>query len=131
MAAEKFSWSPSSYRQIIIPNSNVRAVRDLLDSSDPFTKGIEPGSIYYLKESTHFLIRTKAIQEHSSLIYPKGDAIIPVNPRIFSSPELIPGDILLSKDSNVGQCVIILEDRWNNYMFSGGVVRLNPAFDRY
>ncbi|MEJ7632282.1 MAG: hypothetical protein WKF28_07220 [Rubrobacteraceae bacterium] len=40
-------------------------------------------------------------------------------------------DILLSKDSNVGECAIVDGDNWKHHTFSGGIVRLNPSFDRY
>ena len=36
----------------------------------------------------------------------------------------------MSKDSNVGECAIVDGDRWRNHMFSGGIVRLNPAANR-
>ena len=125
------AWSPSIFRRVIIPNSNVKLVKHLLVGSKPFDKGVEPGSMHYLRRSTHCLIRTKALQDHSYLIYPKGDAITPINPRVFEDPSLSDGDILMSKDSNVGECAMVDGDRWQNHMFSGGIVRLHPAMDRY
>jgi type I restriction enzyme S subunit len=119
------------FRRVLIPNANVKRVRDLLVSSKPFQKGVEPGSIHYLRRSTHFFIRTKALQDHSNLLYPKGDAITPISPKVFEDPSLCDGDILMSKDSNVGECAMVDGDRWRNHMFSGGVVRLHPAAERY
>ncbi len=126
-----FSWAPSLFRQIIIPNAKVKRVGDLLHSSKPFDKGLEPGSRHYLQRSSHYFIRTKALQEHSYLLYPKGDAITPINPHAFKDCSLVNGDILMSKDSNVGECAMINGARWQNYMFSGGIVRLQPAIDRF
>jgi hypothetical protein len=77
------AWSPSMFRRVIIPNDNVKRVEDLLVASNPFEKGVEPGSIHYLRRSTHFFIRTKALQDHSYLLYPKGDAITAISPRVF------------------------------------------------
>jgi len=125
------SWSPSMYRRVIIPTKNTRRVADLLSSSRPFDKGVEPGSLHYMRRSSHYLIRTKALQDHSYLIYPKGDAITPVNPKVFEDPQLADGDILISKDSNVGECAMVDGTRWKNHMFSGGVVRLHPTVDRF
>ena len=125
------AWSPSMFRRVIIPNPNVKRVGDLLVGSKPFEKGVEPGSMHYLRRSTHFMIRTKALQDHSYLVYPKGNAIIPINPRAFKDPSLADGDILMSKDSNVGECAMVDGDRWRNHMFSGGIVRLHPAMYRY
>lgn len=124
-------WSPSMFRRVIIPNANVKRLADFLVSSNPFEKGVEPGSKHYLRRSTHFFIRTKALQDHSCLLYPKGNAITPINPRVFEDPSLSDGDILMSKDSNVGECAMVDGDQWRNHMFSGGIVRLNPAIDRY
>ena len=125
------AWSPSMFRRVIIPNSNLKRVGDLLVGSKPFEKGVEPGSIHYLWRSTHFMIRTKALQDHSYLVYPKGNAITPISPRVFEDPSLTDGDILMSKDSNVGECAMVDGNRWRNHMFSGGIVRLHPAMDRY
>jgi hypothetical protein len=66
------SWSPSMFRRVIIPNTNVKRVSELLRTSKPFDRGSEPGSMHYLQNSTHYFIRTKALQDHSCLLYPKG-----------------------------------------------------------
>lgn len=126
--ARGLSWSPSMYRRVEIPTGKTRAVGDLLCGWD---KGGDPGSFFYLRQSTHYLIRTKALQDHSMLIYPKGDAITPLNPRAFESVNLSEGDILLSKDSNIGECAMVDGDRWKNHAISGGVVRLRPKIDRF
>jgi len=125
------SLSAGMYRRVVIPTSTVKRVSDLLDSNHPFEKGVEPGSLWYMKRSTHHFIRTKALQDYSSLLYPKGGAIVPINPRAFENPELQDGDILMSKDSNVGECAIIDGDQLKNHMFSGGIVRLHPTCDRH
>jgi type I restriction enzyme S subunit len=105
-------------------------MRDLLDPSSPFDKGTEPGSVHYLPQAPCRLIRTKALQEHSCLLYPKGDAITAVNPKVFVDYGLSDGDILMSKDSNVGEVAMVDGQRWRDCMFSSGVVRLNPVIDR-
>jgi hypothetical protein len=125
------SWSASMFRRVIIPSAHVKRVGELLRSTKPFEKGIEPGSMYYLPRSTHYFIRTKALQDHSSLLYPKGDSIIPISPKVFEDPHLADGDILMSKDSNVGECAMVDGEKRTNHMFSGGIVRLHPATDRY
>lgn len=129
--AREASFSPGMYRHVIIPARKTKPIRDLLVTKKPFDRGTEPGSMWYMKHSTHALVRTKALQDYSYLIYPKGDAIVPVNPRVFDHPNLRDGDILMSKDSNVGECAIVDGDGWKNHMFSGGIVRLHPAIDRW
>jgi type I restriction enzyme S subunit len=122
------SWSAGMYRQVEIPTGKTRLVRELLHSYD---KGSDPGSLHYLRHSTHYFIRTKALQSHSYLISSKGDAITPINPRIFKDMALSDGDILLSKDSNIGECAMVDGDLWRNHTLSGGVVRLRPSVNRY
>lgn len=122
------SWSAGMYRRVEIPTSNSRLVRHLLHGYD---KGSDPGSMYYLRQSTHYFMRTKALQSHSYLICSKGNAITPLNPRVFQDMELSEGDILLSKDSNVGECAMVHGDAWRNHMLSGGIVRLRPSVNRH
>jgi type I restriction enzyme S subunit len=124
--------SPSLYNQVFIPNPKTEPVRNFLDLSAPYEKGVEPGSLAYLTRSPKFLMRTKALQPHSWLPYPKGDAMVPVNPReIVDGPAINAGDILLSKDSNIGECAIVYDEEFSNCTFSGGIVRLNVARDKY
>lgn len=125
------SLSSGMYRRVIIPTSTTKRIEELLNSQRPFDKGSEPGSLWYMKQSKCYFIRTKALQDYSCLLCPKGDAIVPVNPQIFEDPDLCAGDILMSKDSNVGECAIVDGDQWKNHMFSGGIVRLHPICDRY
>lgn len=122
------SWSPSMYERVEIGNQRTTEIGNLLSS---YEKGSDPGSLYYLRKSTHYLIRTKALQEHSSLIYPKGDAITPLNPKAFEDASLSDGDILLSKDSNIGECAMVDGNGWRKFAISGGVVRLRAKIDRY
>jgi hypothetical protein len=131
ITANHVSLSANMYRNVIIPTNRTQLVRDLLDSDHPFDKGKEPGSVWYMKNSTHYMIRTKALQDDSYLLYPKGDAIILINPKVFRDPTLLEGDILMSKDSNVGECAVIDSAYEKKYMFSGGVVRLHPIIDHY
>jgi type I restriction enzyme S subunit len=122
------SWSAGMYRRVEIPTSHTRSIRGLVAGYD---KGTDPGSMYYLKKSTHYFIRTKALQAHSYLISPKGGAITGINPRVFEDMTLADGDILLSKDSNVGESAMVDGDGWWNHMLSGGIVRLRPSINRH
>jgi type I restriction enzyme S subunit len=125
------SLSPSTYCRVIIPTNRVRPVQELLRKDHPFDKGKDPGSAWYMHRSSKHFIRTKALQNHSSLLSLEGDAVVPLNPRVFVDPLLVDGDILMSKDSNVGESAIVDGDRWKDHMFSGGIVRLHPQCDRH
>jgi len=128
LKAKESSWSAGMYQRVEIPTSKTRFVRELLHGYD---KGGDPGSLHYLRHSTHYFIRTKALQSHSYLISSKGDAITPISPRVFKDMALSDGDILLSKDSNVGECAMVDGDSWRNHTLSGGVVRLRPLVNRH
>jgi hypothetical protein len=121
------SWSPSMYRTIVMP-AKTTTVEQLLSGWD---KGEDPGSFYYLRKSTHFLIRTKALQRHSYLISSRGDAIEPLSPTAFVDPSLTDGDILMSKDSNIGECAMVFGEQWRQHAISGGIVRLRPKADGF
>lgn len=129
------SWSPSQYKSVLMDTDETKEVKQLLDQKIPYDMGIEPGSKWYMEQqgSTHFFIRTKALQSHTCLLYPKGDSIIPLNPQKFEikRKDLQRNDILLSKDSNIGESAIIFSDNWINHTFSKGIVRLNPKIDPY
>jgi type I restriction enzyme S subunit len=122
------SWSAGMYRRVEIPTSHTRRIAELIAGYD---KGSDPGSMYYLEKSTHYFIRTKSLQANSYLISPRGGAITPLNPRVFENMALTDGDILLSKDSNVGECAMVDGVAWRNHTLSGGVVRLRPSINRH
>lgn len=126
------SFSPLMYKKIRISSDNTKEVGDLLVKTKKYIKGNEPGSQWYMKKSNRHLIRTKALQDFSYIVYPKGDAIIPLNPKVFTGMKLQKGDILLSKDSNVGETAIIIENS-DVYDYSGGIVKLNlkEEYDPY
>jgi hypothetical protein len=131
IASRGFVWSAGMYRPVGVPNPNALPLSDLLDPQNPYDKGTEPGSDAYAPHSPFTMLRTRALQDHSYLLSLKGDATVPVVPRKFVAPSLRDGDILLSKDSNVGECAIVDGHRWSNFMFSAGIVRLHPAIDRW
>lgn len=131
--SNKYSLSPIMYKNIHITSKKAVKISELLMIGKPYDKGIEPGSQWYIKKSDKYLIRTKAVQEHSYLLYPKGDCIVPINPKKYCNMKIKQGDILLSKDSNIGEVAIIAKDECNNSMISGGLVKLNlkPEIDNF
>ena len=120
-----YSLSPIMYKKIQISNRTVKKLKDLLVEGNEYKKGNEPGSQWYMKSSDKYLIRTKALQDFSYLIYPKGDSLVPLNPKRWLEFELKHGDILLSKDSNIGETAIVNGDECKNANFSSGIVKLN------
>lgn len=127
------SLSPIMYKKIQIKNQNVKTVKELLVEGNEYQKGNEPGSQWYVKKSDKYLLRTKALQDFSYLIYPKGDCIIPINPKKYINLKLKKGDILLSKDSNIGEVAIVCAGECEDKDFSSGIVKLNikEEYDNY
>jgi hypothetical protein len=122
------SLAPSDYSKLNIKNKNHEYLRTLLNH--PINGGVEIGSREYIKKSTHYFIRTKALTEESYLINYESKGIVPIRPQAFSEANLKKGDILISKDSNIGE-VAILDRDLPNYMLSGGIRILEPKEDRY
>lgn len=125
------SLSAGAYRKVTIAAKQRRPLRTFLDGTDPYHKGEEPGSIAYLTQSPKYMIRTKAMQTHSALISEEGDSVVPINPRAFTDMKMREYDVLLSKDSNVGEVAMVDGPHRSVCMFSGGVVRLNIAEDKW
>ncbi|MDU6364692.1 MAG: hypothetical protein E6582_14375 [Clostridium sp.] len=122
--SKEFSFSASMYKKVIFKTNNIKQIKDMLNQTNPFEKGKEPGSFWYMSKSPYNMIRTKSLQDFSCLLYPKGDSIIPISRKAFESSLLKTGDILLSKDSNIGEVCIIENDSYTNYMFSSGIVKI-------
>lgn len=118
------SFSASQYRKLELPNRNFRLVKDFL--SRPLRRsdlGIEVGSLNYIGQSTHYFLRTKALQEHSFLPDITEETAPPIMPHSFVQMNLKKGDLIISKDSNIGE-IVILDKDYPNMMLSGALYKL-------
>ena len=97
----------SSRNEKITFSNSTEKVRDYLNESAPYEIGIEPGSINYIKQSKIYFIRTKALDNDNFLIYPISNSIIPINPKFYKSVGLEKHDVLLSKDSSIGEVSVV------------------------
>jgi len=122
------SLSPSNYQKLFLKNKNVKLLNDLI--SHPLTGGKEIGSNKYIKKSTHYFIRTKAISKESYIINYDSKGITPILPQAFIDNELKEGDIIIAKDSKIGEVVIIDRDL-PTYMLSGGFKKLDVLENKY
>ncbi len=122
------SFSALNYLKVLGINENVIPLKDLL--SRPLTtrdKGVEVGSQSYIHKSEYFFTRTKSLQPDYLLPMFTGESTRPILPSVFVSANLKEGDILISKDSNIGETVILDAD-YPNYALSGGIYKL-PIID--
>ena len=129
--SNKFNLAPSQLMTLSVPNKNKLFVRDLLsrklESSD---NGNEVGSVNYISKSPKYFIRAKALQSESFLPFITDQTAIPIRPQVFTDFDLKEGDILISKDSNIGE-VVILDKDLPNYTISGALYKLPIQENKY
>jgi type I restriction enzyme S subunit len=119
-----YSLSPSQYKRVLLPNPNRILVKDFLNRHLKRTDlGLEIGSINYLDQSHKFFFRTKGLQPHSYLPEVNSESLISINPKAFIDYKLKEGDLIISKDSNIGEAIILDQD-YPNWMLSGALYRL-------
>lgn len=126
-----FTLSATQYKTFCIKNTNLALVSDFLDRKLTRTDlGIDVGSGGYVDYSPYIFIKTKALQEESYLINEVKDATKYISPKSFVQQDLKAGDLLISKDSNVGE-IIILDKDYQNAMICGGIYRLPVTKNKY
>lgn len=129
--SNNFSLSSSQYKGLQIKNKNLLLVENFLN--DNLTKkylGTEVGSINYIERSSHYFLRTGALQEHSFLPEISSETAIPILPHCFKQMALNKGDLIISKDGNIGE-IIILDKDYPNYMLSGALYKLPVNKNKY
>lgn len=126
-----FTLSSSQYMDLVMPNQNFLFVRDFL--SRPLQRkdlGVEVGSLNYIGQSTHYFLRTKALQQHSFLPEITSETALPIMPNCFVKMNLKKGDLIISKDSNIGE-IVILDKDYPNFMLSGALYKLPVSERKY
>lgn len=130
VANKKFNLSSSQYIKLVMPNKNYKYVRDFLCRKLLRTDlGVEVGSLSYIDKSPVRFIRTKALQAHSFLPELNKETALPIMPSEFVPMNLKEGDLLISKDSNIGE-IVILDKDYPDCMLSGAIYKL-PVKDEW
>lgn len=124
--------SSSLHKQINVANNNLFTLRSLLSRDlDKNDLGREVGSINYVNGTDFFFIKTKALQSHCFLPIFNSESTETITPQSFVNYNLKAGDIILSKDSNIGETIILDKD-YPNYMLSGALYKLPlNIFDKF
>jgi hypothetical protein len=125
---KKTSLSPNNFSRVVVSEAHSKPLKDLLSSAP--LNGEEVGSASYIPNSDKYFIRTKALQPSSLLLNHTNDGIIPILPSSFKDHGLKEGDIIISKDSNIGE-VIILDRDYPSYMLSNGLYKLTIADHKF
>lgn len=116
--------SSSLHKQINVANENYLPLRSLLSRElNRNDLGKEVGSINYVSGSNFFFTKTKALQAYSFLPVLNSESTESIMPQAFVGHNLKAGDIILSKDGNIGETVILDKD-YPNYMLSGALYKL-------
>lgn len=119
-----FQLSPSLHRNFASLSSDIKTVGEFLSRKlEKKDLGIEVGSLNYVQNSPYYFIRTKALQNYTFLPEFSNESLERIHPKSFKNYNLKEGDIIISKDSNIGEAVILDKD-YPNYMPSGAIYRL-------
>lgn len=119
-----YTLSATQYKALQIKNKSVYPLSYFLNRElKRKDLGSEVGSQCYINESQYKFIKTKALQENSYLIDITEESVESITPHNFRNMNLKAGEILISKDSNVGE-VAILDKDYPNTMLCGGIYKL-------
>lgn len=128
---KEYTLSATQYKTFNIKNKNIIKIRDFLDRDlSNKDSGNDPGSDAYVKKSNYIFIKTKALQNYSYLLDKTKDSIEYITPYAFENHNLKKGDLLISKDSNVGE-IVILDKDYSNAMLCGGIYKLPITKNKY
>lgn len=120
----QYCLSAAKFKKVNIANTNIKYLRDLLDRPLKITdKGREVGSQSYIPNSPFKFMRTKSLQPESLLPVFSEESPISIIPSYFRDYNLKENDLLISKDSNIGE-IVILDQDYENCMISGGIYKL-------
>ncbi len=131
IVSNKYNLAPSQLTTLSVPNQNKLLVNNLLSRKFKFSdNGNEVGSVNYIYKSPKYFIRSKALQKESFLPFLTEETAIPIRPQVFTNFDLKQGDILISKDSNIGE-VVILDQDLPNHTLSGALYKLPVTQNKY
>ena len=79
-----FSLSSSRHKKFEIANQNCKLVKEFLTRAlSRKDLGVEVGSSNYIEQSSHYFLRTKALQDHSYLPEITPETALPIMPSSF------------------------------------------------
>lgn len=118
-----YTLSATQYKSLNINNKNIKPLSSFLDRELKRSDlGSEVGSECYVENSQFLFIKTKALQPESYLLDETKESIQNITPHKYVEMNLEQGDLLISKDSNVGE-IVILDKNYPNAMLCGGIYR--------
>ncbi len=131
IVSKDYSFSATQYKTFCIKNSNVIPVSKFLYRNlNRNDLGYEVGSGAYVEKSQYKFIKTKALQPETYLLDINKESVQDIIPSAYIECELNQGDLLISKDSNVGE-IAILDRDYPNTMLCGGIYKLPVIKNKY
>lgn len=128
---KNYTLSATQYKSFQSENKNVKPVFEFLDRNlGRKDLGSEVGSESYVENSPYFFVKTKALQPESYLLDVTKESVQNIIPQNYVEMDLKQGDLLISKDSNVGE-IVILDKDYPNTMFCGGIYQLPITKNKY
>ncbi len=128
---KNFSLSATQYKSFNIRNTNVISFRDFLDRDlDRNDLGNEVGSEAYVEASNYSFIKTKALQSETYLLDINKESVMHITPKGFIDSNLKKADLLISKDGNVGE-IVVLDKDYPNAMLCSGIYKLPISNKKY
>ena len=131
IASKSYSFSATQYKTFCIKNSNTIPVSEFLYRDlGRRDLGYEVGSDAYVEKSLYKFIKTKALQPETYLLDINKESVQDIIPNAYTECELKKGDLLISKDSNVGE-IAILDKDYPNTMLCSGIYKLPVIKNKY
>lgn len=115
-----FKLAASNYQKV---NVNLTKLEEITKYIDRIEKGVEVGSQEYVDNSEFKFLRTAAFNEKAFSLKIDHNSLIDITPKAFVDNYLKKDDILICKDSNVGEVSILNEDM-NKTMYSSGINKI-------
>ncbi len=115
-----FKLAPSNYKKI---NVDLTKLEEISRYISKIEKGAEVGSQEYVEISNFNFLRTAAFNEKTFSLKIDNNSLINITPKSFINSKLKKDDILICKDSNVGEVAILYEDM-EKTMYSAGINKI-------
>lgn len=124
ISKNNYTLSATQYKSFNIKNKTVKPVSDFLYRDlERNDLGSEVGSESYVNDSPYSFVKTKALQPESYLLDVTNESVQHIVPQKYVNMNLKKGDLLISKDGNVGE-IVILDKDYPNTMLCGGIYKL-------
>lgn len=127
-----FVLSPHQLQLLEYPNKNTFQLKKLLSRKlNKQDNGIDIGSNNYMRNSDYKFLKTRvANKDNYTVDLSSKESFEFMNYNAFVQQNLKSGDILISKDSNIGECCI-LDDDYQNCMIASAFYKLPLKENKY